>query len=109
MLQANENRHAGNVAVNEKQINNYGNPSIARPGEPTPEAPVIYWMRSSSGHTRLVYIRCPYCSKRHQHGWRRDETTPGTRVAHCRNLDVHPTASYRVTITPATYEKAVAR
>ena len=35
--------------------------------------------------TRLVTIRCPWCDRKHTHGWPYGETEIGHRVAHCHN------------------------
>lgn len=32
---------------------------------------------------RTVTIRCPYCSKRHVHGWPLGDAAPGWRRPHC--------------------------
>lgn len=106
MTRQKEDRPQEPGAANNSQLHDSNDTSVITPNDDLPEAPVLHWMRSNSGHTRLAYIRCPYCSKTHQHGWRWDETTPGSRVAHCRRFDIDPTASYRITITAATYEKA---
>ncbi|WP_068492487.1 hypothetical protein [Pseudoclavibacter helvolus] len=33
--------------------------------------------------TRLVYVVCPYCGKKHQHGWGYDIPRVGHRIPHC--------------------------
>lgn len=34
--------------------------------------------------TRLVYVLCPYCGKKHQHGWPYDAVDVGHRIPHCK-------------------------
>jgi hypothetical protein len=34
-------------------------------------------------HTRLVVIECPYCERRHSHGWPYGTAHPGLRTSHC--------------------------
>lgn len=37
---------------------------------------------------RTVVITCPFCKKRHTHGWPLGSTEPpGSRVPHCLGLD----------------------
>lgn len=59
---------------------------------PLPDAPIIESgvnRRIASRPVAWVSIRCPYCSKTHQHGTPDDEL--GTRIAHCGR------GSYRIT------------
>jgi hypothetical protein len=35
--------------------------------------------------TRHVEVGCPYCAKKHLHGWPFEDKKPGRRVAHCHN------------------------
>jgi hypothetical protein len=37
--------------------------------------------------TRIVEIACPFCGRRHTHGWPHDSAEPGVRVAHCARGD----------------------
>lgn len=62
-----------------------------------PQAPITKISLSRNGETRLVVIKCPYCKKRHTHGWPFGARTPGIRVAHCRTTTVTTTTSYQLT------------
>ncbi len=39
---------------------------------------------TDSKTTRTVTIDCPYCGKKHHHGWPYGRDGIGSRVAHCR-------------------------
>ncbi len=45
---------------------------------------------------RLVRVRCPFCGKRHTHGWPPRHADPGARIAHCHRPTGEPARSYRV-------------
>ena len=32
---------------------------------------------------RMVKVHCPYCPKRHTHGWPPEHDEPGVRLDHC--------------------------
>lgn len=36
------------------------------------------------GGIRTVEIRCPFCRRRHTHGWPEGQSTIGGRLSHCR-------------------------
>lgn len=58
------------------------NPSVTTAADTTPQAPIISVIPGDS--TRLVYIRCPFCGKKHQHGWPYGEANPpGLRISSC--------------------------
>jgi len=52
-------------------------------------------------HTRLVRIRCPFCSRLHTHGWPFEALDVGTRVAHCHRPNGEPVCTYDVRIGTA--------
>lgn len=36
---------------------------------------------------RTVTVRCPYCKRRHIHGWPLSSADPGVRASHCHSGD----------------------
>ncbi|MGB9307119.1 MAG: hypothetical protein WCB92_26585 [Mycobacterium sp.] len=38
---------------------------------------------------RTVTIRCPYCTRRHTHGWPEGDAAPGFRRPHCDDRTIH--------------------
>lgn len=49
-------------------------------------APIVTPIRVSTerGH-RFVDVTCPYCGRKHHHGWgTSSDAAPGHRLAHCR-------------------------
>jgi hypothetical protein len=42
---------------------------------------------------RTVLVRCPFCGKRHTHGWPIGSCAPGYRISHC---DKGPHATYYI-------------
>ncbi len=49
-------------------------------------------------HTRLVRVRCPFCPRRHWHGWPFDTPDVGMRVSHCHRPAGEPVRFYRVQV-----------
>ena len=60
---------------------------IARPAERPDEhhgQPVVWPTAIVPGRTtRTVHVLCPWCGRRHNHGWPYGTPTIGARVAHC--------------------------
>jgi hypothetical protein len=58
------------------------------PFEAVPEpAPVTITARTvtiSPKGVRSVTVECPYCGRKHVHGWPVGEPQPGPRISHCR-------------------------
>ncbi len=53
---------------------------------------------------RTVTIRCPFCGKRHTHGWPLGDCEPGSRRPHCAQLGL---PDYYISApTPATRKAA---
>ncbi len=52
--------------------------------------------------TRAVTVRCPFCRRKHFHGWPYGSQTIGSRVSHCWR---GPVGSYRIE-PPANYQEA---
>ena len=50
----------------------------------TPVAAVV--SVTELAHTRLVVVACPYCRRRHTHGWPWTDPDVGARNAHCDRL-----------------------
>lgn len=51
--------------------------------------------------TRTVIVRCPYCQRRHTHGWPYGSDTIGGRLSHC--LKAKDRADYRI-LPPLNYK-----
>lgn len=47
-------------------------------------------------HTRLVRVRCPFCSRLHTHGWPFEAPDIGLRVSHCHRPNGESARTYRV-------------
>ena len=49
---------------------------------------VPYLVEKQPNGDRLVYVHCPYCQKKHRHGWPRQagQAAPGHRFSHCEDL-----------------------
>lgn len=54
--------------------------------------------------TRLVVVRCPYCRRKHTHGWPLGQTAIGHRLAHCYDRWARPGRGYRI-LPPDNYEE----
>lgn len=67
----------------------------------TPFAVIVSTATDRRG-VRSVRVSCPYCNRRHVHGW--DPNATATRVSHCGQGD------YRLVVTPGDYaiEEALA-
>lgn len=57
---------------------------------------VIVAVRADRRGIRSVLVACPYCEKRHTHGWVPDATP--SRASHCGN------GEYRLVVTPGDYD-----
>jgi len=47
---------------------------------------------------RLVFVACPYCRRKHVHGWPFEAPDVGLRVSHCHRPAGEPVRSYRVQV-----------
>ncbi|MEJ7649404.1 MAG: hypothetical protein WKF57_10260 [Nakamurella sp.] len=56
--------------------------------------------------TRTVTVLCPFCTRRHHHGWPYDSALIGVRLSHCRNPEqigsysIDPPAGYQLDHVP---------
>lgn len=48
---------------------------------PIPTAQIVKIVHGKT--TRHITVKCPYCNKRHFHGWPYGPGDPGHRSAHC--------------------------
>jgi hypothetical protein len=77
--------------------------------EPTPIATVVKIV--TSGWTRDVYVSCPFCTRRHVHGYPFGDDAVGPRVAHCKRRvgDVGPPRVYDVVMPPSPVQPRATR
>jgi len=47
---------------------------------------------------RLVVVACPYCHRKHTHGWPPEYAEPGVRLAHCYRPNGEPVRTYDVRV-----------
>ena len=64
-----------------------------------PVAPVLKVV--TRGAVRAVRVLCPFCSRRHWHGWPFDAPDVGLRVAHCHRPNGEPVRTYDVRVDTA--------
>lgn len=67
---------------------------------PSVEAAAIHHWR----HTRDVLVDCPFCGRRHVHGWPWGSESIGSRLSHCRKdrrpYSIWPPVGYVAPPTP---------
>lgn len=61
---------------------------------PTSTARIINVRHGQDG-VRTLTVACPYCGRRHRHGWPPEDKTPGIRLSHCRPTRRHPELAAR--------------
>jgi len=55
----------------------------------------VVTVRTARDGIRQVTVKCPYCARRHSHGWPPEDTTPGIRLSHCKPTRRHPELASR--------------
>ncbi len=68
-------------------------------------APVVHELATAvvvkvvrRGAVRLVIVTCPYCRRKHVHGWPFEAPDVGLRLVHCHRPNGEPVRSYRVRV-----------
>ena len=61
-----------------------------------PPKVVPYLVEKQPNGDRLVYVHCPYCQKKHRHGWPRQagQAAPGHRISHCEDFSLRNSLGY---------------